>query len=68
VLGLEHPDTIACIANLALTYTNQSRLNETEKLEVQTLELIKRVLGEEHPKTQNNMNKSCMYIERSASR
>ena len=45
MLGLEHPDTIACIANLALTYTNQRRFNEAEKLEVQTLELNKRVLG-----------------------
>jgi tetratricopeptide (TPR) repeat protein len=47
----EHPDTLASMGNLALTYQNQGRWKEAEELEIQVLETRKKVLGEEHPDT-----------------
>src|SRR5437762_3512580 len=49
VLGLEHPDTLLTMHNLASTYYNQERWKEAEELEVQVMEARKRVLGPEHP-------------------
>jgi tetratricopeptide (TPR) repeat protein len=56
VLGLEHPDTLTSMANLASTYRNQGRWKEAESLEVQVMETRKRVLGEEHLDTLVSMN------------
>lgn len=56
VLGEEHPDTLVSMANLALMYMNQGRLNEAEKLQMQVIKTRKRVLGEEHPDTLTSMN------------
>ncbi|RDK41730.1 hypothetical protein M752DRAFT_319773 [Aspergillus phoenicis ATCC 13157] len=55
MLGPEYPDTLASMANLASIYWNQGRLKEAEELEVQVLELRKRVLGPEHPDTLASM-------------
>ncbi|KAH8587674.1 hypothetical protein B0O99DRAFT_694230 [Bisporella sp. PMI_857] len=55
VLGVEHPDTLNTMINLAATYWNQGRLQMAENLEVQVLEIRKRVLGVEHPHTLNSM-------------
>ena len=49
VLGLEHPDTLDSMANLASTYRNQGRWKEAEELFVQVMETSSRVLGVEHP-------------------
>ena len=38
VLGLEHPDTLTSMANLALTFWNQGRWKKAEELEVQVVE------------------------------
>lgn len=46
ISGLEHPSTLSSIVNLALTYWNQGRWDEAEKLEVQVTETRKRVLKE----------------------
>ncbi len=51
ILGIEHPDTLTSMANLALTYQNQRRWKKAEELEVQVMETRKRVLGLEHPST-----------------
>jgi len=56
ILGAEHPDTLASMANLASTYQNQGRWKEAEELEVQVMETRKRVLGAEHPDTLTSMN------------
>ncbi len=50
VQGQEHPDTPTSMANLALTYRNQGRWKEAEKLSVQVVETSRsrRVLGQEH--------------------
>ena len=43
------------MANLASTYQNQGRWKEAEDLEVQVMETMKRVLGQEHPSTLTSM-------------
>ena len=55
VLGLEHPDTLTSMANLASTFSNQSRWKEAEELFVQVMETSSRVLGLEHPSTLTSM-------------
>jgi hypothetical protein len=40
VLGLEHPDTLNSMTNLALTYRNKGRWDEAEELDVQVMELL----------------------------
>jgi hypothetical protein len=51
MLGERHLGTITAMANLALTWRQQGRLDAAEELEVQVLELRKAVLGEKHPDT-----------------
>ncbi len=51
IFGLEHPDTLTSMANLAATYWNQGRWDEAEELEVQVMETSLRVLKAEHPDT-----------------
>ncbi len=55
LLGLEHPDTLTSMANLASTFCNQGRWKEAEELDVQVLETSLRVLGFEHPSTLTSM-------------
>jgi tetratricopeptide (TPR) repeat protein len=63
VLGLEHPDTLTSLGNLALTYWNQGRWTEAEELGVQVMETTRRVLGPEHPFTLVSMaNLASMYM------
>jgi hypothetical protein len=56
VLGDDHPNTIATIANLASIYRDQGRGKEAEELGVQVVETSKKVLGDEHPDTLRGMN------------
>jgi hypothetical protein len=56
VVGPVHPSTLTSIANLASMYVNQGRWKEVEDLEVQVVEMRKRVLGPEHPDTLTSMN------------
>ena len=55
VLGMEHPDTINTMANLAATYYCLGKYTEAEKLEIQVLDARNRILGVEHPGTINAM-------------
>ena len=41
--------------NLAATYWNQGRLNEAEQLQVQVMDMRKKLLGAEHPDTLSSM-------------
>jgi tetratricopeptide (TPR) repeat protein len=63
VLGLEHPDTLNSINNLASTYWNQGRWKEAEELEVQVTETRKRVLGLEHPNTLTSINNLALTYQ-----
>src|ERR1700678_1176668 len=49
LLGVEHPDTLKSMANLAITYQNQGRWNEAEQL------MSRKLLGAEHPDTLTSM-------------
>ena len=51
MLGEEHPKTLLSMVNLSFTYLSQGKWNEAEQLEVQVLDMKKKVLGEEHPQT-----------------
>ncbi|KAF8865625.1 HET-domain-containing protein [Acephala macrosclerotiorum] len=45
VLGVDHPNTLASMANIALTYNDQGRWDQAKGLFVQVIEISKRVLG-----------------------
>ena len=55
LLGAEHPDTLISMANLAITYRDQGRWNEAEKLQVQVMDTSKKLLGAEHSHTLTSM-------------
>ena len=56
VLGDEHPDTLASINNLALTFFHHGNLAEARKLQETALGKIQQVRGNEHPDTLTLMN------------
>ena len=43
------------MTNLAVTYREQGRWNEAEHLQVQVMEMRKKLIGAEHPDTLNSM-------------
>ena len=51
ILGVEHPDTIHAMGNLASTYYKCEKYIEAEKLDIQVLDATNRIFGVEHPKT-----------------
>jgi tetratricopeptide (TPR) repeat protein len=55
VFGLDHPDTLTTMSNLATTYWDQGRLKEAELLEAQVLEKRKTMFGLDHPNTLTTM-------------
>lgn len=55
-LGADHPDTLTSMGNLAPTYSNQSRWDAAEELQVQMMETSKKKLGADHPYTLTSMN------------
>jgi hypothetical protein len=55
LLGVEHPDTLASMNNLAGAYHAQGKYAAAAALYIQTLEISKRVLGAEHPDTLASM-------------
>ena len=55
MLGAEHPYTVGSMNNLSLVYMREGKYSEAEALEIQTLEIRKRVLGPEHPQTLQSM-------------
>lgn len=63
VLGVDHPDTLISMANLAIIYSSQRRWKEVEELEVQVMETRKRVLGEKHPSTLSSMNNLAFTLK-----
>ena len=51
LLGEEHPDTLAAMADLASMYRNLGKWKESEALDLVVMEKRKHLLGEEHPDT-----------------
>jgi tetratricopeptide (TPR) repeat protein len=56
VLGKDHPDTLASMNNLALSFHQQGKYAEAEAMHRQTLQLKETVLGKDHPDTLKSMN------------
>ena len=53
--GEHHPETLISMANLAMTYSTQGKLNDAQKLEEEVLELKKKIIRELHPETLRSM-------------
>ncbi len=51
MLGLEHPDTLWSMGNLAVSYFDAGRRDEALKLHEEVLALRRKVLGPDHPET-----------------
>ena len=51
ILGVEHPDAIRAMGNLAATYQSLGKYADAEKLKVQVLDARNRILGVDHPDT-----------------
>jgi len=49
VLGRDHPDTLVCQANLAVTLHQAGRDHEAEELKAAIMADLSRVLGASHP-------------------
>ena len=55
-LGPDHPDTAACLANLAFTYWNLGRYADALPLEKRALAITETAVGPDHPNTANRLN------------
>ncbi|KAF2263124.1 hypothetical protein CC78DRAFT_560967 [Lojkania enalia] len=62
-LGVDHPDTLTSMGNLASTYRNQGRWDEAELLEVQVMETRKSKLGVDHPDTLTSINNLALTFK-----
>jgi tetratricopeptide (TPR) repeat protein len=51
ILGVDHPDTLVAMNDVAYLYMDQGRYDEAEPLYHEALEIKKRVLGDDHPST-----------------
>ena len=51
MLGVEHPDTLIRVNNLAMVLQYQGKYEESEKMNQRALEGREKVLGVEHPDT-----------------
>ncbi|MGI5487609.1 tetratricopeptide repeat protein [Microtetraspora malaysiensis] len=50
-LGVEHPDTLACQANLSITLAAMGRTAQSDQIREATLASMAAALGESHPDT-----------------
>jgi hypothetical protein len=63
VLGLEHPETLGSVNNLALLLQAKGDLAAAEPLYRRALEGYRRVLGEEHPSTKIVAENHALCLE-----
>jgi non-specific serine/threonine protein kinase/serine/threonine-protein kinase len=63
VLGLDHPDTLHAMNNLAAILHSDGRYPEAEKVHRETLEIRRRVLGPEHLDTLMSMNNLAIVLD-----
>jgi hypothetical protein len=54
-LGMDHPNTLSSMINLASTYWNQGRWEDAEQLDIRVMEISKTKLGVDHPDTLSSM-------------
>ncbi|KAK4237112.1 kinesin light chain [Achaetomium macrosporum] len=62
--GVDHPDTLTSMVNLAATLWNQGRWEEAEKLEVQVMEMHKTKLRADHPDTPRRMGNLALTYKK----
>jgi tetratricopeptide (TPR) repeat protein len=55
VLGVDHPETLTALTNLALMLRDQGKYEEAEEMNRRALKGEERVLGVEHPYTLNTV-------------
>jgi hypothetical protein len=55
VLGVEHPDTLVSMNNLAHTWKTQGKYAEALALMEECVQIRSRVLGINHPKTHSSL-------------
>jgi tetratricopeptide (TPR) repeat protein len=66
-LGVEAPETITCLGNLAFTYSSLGRHADALSLREQVLARTENALGPDHPDTArslNNLAATCTYVGR----
>merc|ERR1711948_28326 len=54
-LGKDHPQTLACMHQLAVSLQSQQKLKEAERVMRKSLTARKRILGTSHPDTKASM-------------
>jgi tetratricopeptide (TPR) repeat protein len=62
-LGIEHPNTLSSLNNLAFLYQAQGRYGEAEPLFHRALATSERVLGAEHPQTLISLNNLALLYQ-----
>ncbi|KDN40483.1 hypothetical protein RSAG8_08103, partial [Rhizoctonia solani AG-8 WAC10335] len=62
ILGVEHPDALSSMNNLAWTYTCLGRWDEAEHLLCKAISIAERTLGDQHPVTQT-CRKGLTYVQ-----
>ncbi|OLN95527.1 Kinesin light chain 4 [Colletotrichum chlorophyti] len=62
ILGLDDPETLGSIRNLALVLRTQEKYEEAEQLHRRTLKLMKRVLGPDSLDTLSSMNNLAVVL------
>ena len=66
-LGVEHPEVLSSINNLALVLDRQGKYEEAEEMHRQTLALRETVLDKEHPSTLTSMNDLASVLDHRSS-
>jgi eukaryotic-like serine/threonine-protein kinase len=64
VLGMDHPNTLGSMSNLASTLDNEWRYADAEQLQREAVDIQRRVLGAEHPHTLGSINNLAFSLER----
>ena len=63
VLGVDHPDTLASMNNLAAVLQKQGELAAARQLHERVLTTVRRVLGEYHPSTLASLNNLAAVLQ-----
>lgn len=63
MLGVEHPDTLTCMSNLANVLRSRGKYEEAETMHRQVLELRTKVLNAEHTATLTSINNLARVLD-----
>jgi tetratricopeptide (TPR) repeat protein len=61
--GVQHPDTLTSVSNLALVLKDQGKYDEAEKLNRRALEGSEKELGVQHPDTLTSVSNLAMVLQ-----